>query len=201
MAGFPLTSLVSLAMLIGPEAGPARRPDLLISFDDPQGRLDSPGLRLLDARPRADYDRGHIPGAVWVDAKAVEALARKPGALADRDAWVAWIASLGIGPDTEVRIYDARRQLDAARLWWLLGYLGVERVGLIDGNFPLWANQGRPVATEAPRVEPRTFPVKLRAERHATKDQVLEALRRGEARVIDARSEAEYTGAEKRSMR
>src|SRR4051812_43123361 len=201
MAGFSLTSLVSLAMLFGPEAGPARPPDLLISLDDLQGRLDSPGLRLLDAPPKVDYHQGHIPGAVWVDAKAVEALARRPGALADRDAWAAWIAPLGIGPDNEVRIYDASRQLDAARLWWLLGYLGVERVGLVDGNFPLWAKQGRPVATQVPRVEPRAFPVKFRAERHATREQVLEALSRGEARVIDARSEAEHTGAEKRSAR
>src|SRR3954464_556497 len=114
MAGFSLTSLVSLAMLIGPEAGAARRPDLLISFDDLQGRLDSPGLRLLDARPKVDYDKGHIPGAVWVDAKAVEVLAKRPGALEDRDAWAAWIAPLGIGSETEVRIYDASRQLDAA---------------------------------------------------------------------------------------
>ena len=63
-------------------------------------------------------------------------MAAKPGALADRAAWEAWIAPLGIGPETEVLVYDANRQLDAARLWWLLGYLGVERVGLIDGNFP-----------------------------------------------------------------
>jgi thiosulfate/3-mercaptopyruvate sulfurtransferase len=201
MAGFSLTSLFALAMLIGPEAGAAGRPDLLISFDDLQARLDSPSLRLLDARPRSDYVKGHIPGAVWVDAKAVESLAKKPGALADPNAWAAWIAPLGIGPDTEVRIYDASRQLDAARLWWLLGYLGVERVGLIDGNFPLWAKQGRPVAVEVPRVEPRAFAVKLRAERHATKVQVLEALRRGEARVIDARSDAEHTGAEKWATR
>jgi 3-mercaptopyruvate sulfurtransferase SseA len=41
-------------------------------------------------------------------------------------------------------VYDANRQLDAARLWWLLRYLGVGQVGLIDGGFPLWEKQGRP---------------------------------------------------------
>ena len=110
---------------------------VLMTFDALQEQLSAPSLRLLDARPRADYVKAHIPGAVWVDAKAVEKLAARPGGLEDKDAWQAWIAPLGITPQTKVLIYDAHRQLDAARLWWLLSYLGVEKVGLIDGSFPL----------------------------------------------------------------
>ena len=172
-----------------------------MTFDELQERLGEPGLRLLDARPRADYDKGHIPGAVWVDAKAVEKMAAKPGALADRAAWESWIAPLGIGPETDVLVYDANRQLDAARLWWLLGYLGVEKVGLIDGNFPLWAEQGRPVTAEVPKVEPRPFKVTFRDDRHATKDEVLAAIRSKSALIVDARSTGEYTGAKKLSKR
>ena len=152
------------------------QPARLVTFDALQERLGEPGLRLLDARPRADYDKGHIPGAVWVDAKAVGKMAAKPGVLADRAAWESWIAPLGIGPETDVLVYDANRQLDAARLWWLLGYLGVEKVGLLDGNFPLWAAQGRPVTAEVPKVEPRPFKVTFRDDRHATKEEVLSAI-------------------------
>src|SRR3954470_10775336 len=148
----------------------------LISFEELEKRLGSDDLRILDARPKADYDKGHIPGAVWVDTKAVQDLAKKPGALGDRKAWEAWIAPLGIGPKTDVLIYDANRQLDAARLWWLLGYLGVEKVGLIDGGFPLWAEQERPVTAEVTKVEPRPFKVAFRDDRHATKDEVLAAI-------------------------
>lgn len=174
----------------------------LVSFDGLQKRLDAPSLRLLDARPRAEYDRGHIPGAAWVDAKAIETLASRPGALADKAAWESWAAPLGIGPDTEVLVYDASRQLDAARIWWLLRYLGVEKVGLIDGGFPLWEREGRPKATDAPAVRPRPFKVAFRTDRHATRDDVLTALKgKGTFRVIDARSGAEHTGAEKRSKK
>jgi thiosulfate/3-mercaptopyruvate sulfurtransferase len=98
-------------------------------------------------------------------------------------------------------VYDAKRQLDAARLWWLLSYLGVERVGLLDGNFPLWAEEKRPVSTETPSVEPRPFRVAFGADRHATRDEVLSALGSKSAIVVDARSEAEYAGKDKRSKR
>jgi thiosulfate/3-mercaptopyruvate sulfurtransferase len=173
----------------------------LVTFDALEKRLGEQDLRILDARPKADYDKGHIPGAVWVDAKAVETMAAKPGALTDRTTWEKWIAPLGIGPKTDILIYDARRQLDAARLWWLLSYLGVERVGLIDGNFPLWASQKRPVTTEVPAVEPRALKVAFRDDRHATRGEVLSAVASKSAVVVDARSEAEYTGREKRAKR
>jgi thiosulfate/3-mercaptopyruvate sulfurtransferase len=174
---------------------------ILMTFDALQERLNAPSLRLLDARPRADYEKGHIPGAVWVDPKAVEKLAARPGALIDRAAWEAWIGPLGITPQTEVLIYDAHRQLDAARLWWLLSYLGVQEVGLIDGSFPLWQRQGRPVAKGMVLVDPKPFHVVFRMDRHATRSEVLEALKAKTAQIIDARSVAEYAGTELRSKR
>jgi len=175
----------------------------LVSFESLQGRLGHPDLRLLDARPRADYDKGHIPGAVWVDVKAAEALAAGPGGLTDRGAWEAWIAPLGIKPGVDVLVYDASRQLDAARLWWLLGYLGVEAAGLVDGGFPLWESQGRPVSTEPAAAAPLPFRVVFRADRHATRGEVLSAIRGGpgSARVVDARSLAENLGTERRSKK
>lgn len=173
----------------------------LVGFDSLQGRLGDAGLRILDARPKADYDRGHIPGAVWVDAKAVEAMAAKPEALNDRAAWEGWIAPLGVGPQTEVVVYDAKRQLDAARIWWILGYLGVERVALLDGNFPLWASEKRPVTADVPAVEPRPFAVSFRADRHATRQEVLSAIAAKSAVIVDARTDGEYSGEDRRSRR
>jgi thiosulfate/3-mercaptopyruvate sulfurtransferase len=194
----PLVLLAPWACLgHGPEEGHA----WLVSFAELENRLGEPNLRLIDARPKADYDKGHIPGAVWVDAKAVEAMAAKPGALNDRAAWEGWVAPLGLRPGSEVVIYDANRQLDAARLWWLLGYLGAERVGLLNGNFPLWAAEERPVTTDVPTVEPRPFKVSFRAARHATRDEVLAALAARSATILDARSDGEYLGTEKRAKR
>lgn len=98
-------------------AGTAKGAARLVTFVELEKHLGGTDLRILDARPKADYDKGHIPRAVWVDAKDVEAIAAKPGALTDRAAWERWIAPLGIGPKTDVLVYDANHQLDAARLW------------------------------------------------------------------------------------
>lgn len=196
-----LPPLPLAAALLAVAALGADAPPRLATFDDVQAKLATPTLRLLDARPRADYDKGHIPGAVWLDAKAAETLAARPGGLTDREVWATWSAPLGIKEDSDVLIYDAKRQLDAARAWWLLGYLGVEQVGLVDGGFPLWASQGRPVSTEVVKVEPRPIAVKLRADRLATRPEVLDALKGKGARVVDARTEAEHIGTRAMSKR
>jgi thiosulfate/3-mercaptopyruvate sulfurtransferase len=193
-----------LLILAFPAVGWARDAESqppLVTHDALQKRLSDPNLRILDARTSSEYDKGHIPGAVWVDVKAAQALAARASGLTDRPAWEAWIIPLGIGPETEVLVYDGKRQLDAARVWWLLRYLGIGRAGLIDGNFTFWQQAGRPVSSEAPTVSPQSFRVVFRVDRHATRDDVLAALKQGETRVIDARSQGEYTGEEKVSKR
>ncbi|QDV36596.1 Thiosulfate sulfurtransferase [Tautonia plasticadhaerens] len=194
-----VSPLLALCSMIATPQGD--QPARLLSFDRLEARLDDPDLRILDVRPRDSYDAGHIPGALWVDASAVEATASVPGALEDPKAWGDWAAGLGLGPDTAVYVYDANRQKDAARFWWLLSYLGVEEVGLIDGGFPLWQSEGRPVSTDEPEVDPRPFPVRLRPDRYASRSDVLDAIESGSAQVVDARSEAEHLGEEARSTR
>jgi thiosulfate/3-mercaptopyruvate sulfurtransferase len=202
MARFSLAiALVLLAAVAFAASAADENLARLVTFDELQKRLGNPELRVLDARPKADYDKGHVPGAVWVDTKAVEAMAAKPGGLVDRAAWEAWISHLGIGPKTEVVVYDAKRQLDAARLWWVLAYLGADRIGLLDCNFPLWAAQKRPVATDVPKVEALSFKVAFRAGRHATRAEVFSAVTSKSAMIVDARTDGEYAGTDKRAKR
>ena len=194
--------LIGLALTTnGPDDDLDTGPALLASFEQVRRDLDDPGLRLLDVRSRADYEAGHLPGAVWVDAEAAKALAARPEGLTDADAWRDWIAPLGIEPGMTVLAYDAARQKDAARCWWLLGYLGVDRVGLLDGGFPLWVSEGRPVSTEEPDVAPHPFPVAFQADRLATRSEVLDAIESGTAQVVDARSLEEHTGEVARSAK
>ena len=193
--------LILVASAPAPVVGAEQSAPSLASFDALQKKLGSPGLRLLDVRPKADYDAGHLPGAVWVDSQTVKMLTAKPGGLSDREAWQSWIAPLGIAPETEVLIADGGRQLDAARLWWLLSYLGVEKVGLIDGNVALWLSQGRPVTREVLKVKPGSLHVRFRADRLSTRADVAKAIEGGKTRVVDARTIGEYTGEQKSSKR
>lgn len=148
-----------------------------------------------------DYDKGHIPGEVWVEPKATQALAVRPGGLIDTAAWEPWNAPLAISPETEVYVYDAHRQLEAARVWWPLRYLFVDKVGWLDGGCPLWAAKKRPISTESANTIARRFAVTLRQHRIATREDALEAVRRSTDQVVDARTRDEYTGTKASSKR
>jgi thiosulfate/3-mercaptopyruvate sulfurtransferase len=174
---------------------------LLLSFEELQAKLASPDVRILDTRTKAQYDQGHIPGSVWVDTKAATELAGRPGGLRDQAAWEAWLAPLGLGPNTEVVVVDGDRQREAARVWWLLGYLGIDKVALVDGNVPLWKSRGLPLSLELPRSDPRPVPVRFRSSKLATLEQTLSALQEGGTAIVDARSAGEYTGVQKSSKR
>ena len=125
----------------------------LVTHEELQKRLADPTLRLIDVRPKADYDVGHIVGAVWLNPKVFEPLTRGEGAT-DRAAWGRVLGSLGVGPDTEILVYDDDRyHLQAGHVWFWLSYAAdVRGVGLIDGRFSSWTRAGRPVSTDEGRV-------------------------------------------------
>jgi thiosulfate/3-mercaptopyruvate sulfurtransferase len=166
----------------------------LITQEKLQEKLNDPKLRLLDVRPKADYDQAHIPGAVWVDIEAIRQLGR-PEAIHDAAAWSRTLAPLGISEDTTaVFIYDNARQHDAAPVWWALSYAGVPRVGLVDGGFGLWQKDKRPVSSDAVTVTARELEPKIRANRLANRDEVRQASTKGDAQLLDARSPEDYRG-------
>lgn len=173
----------------------------LLSFGELENRLGDPDLRLLDARTKAEYEKAHIPGAVWADASAAAKIAARPDGLNNKAAWEAWIKPLGIKPTSRVVICDGERQLSAARLWWLLSYLGVERVGLINGNFALWQEENHKTTTEKVKVESSTFHVAFQADRRATRSEVLGTLKDKKAKIVDARSLGEHTGAQTKAKK
>jgi thiosulfate/3-mercaptopyruvate sulfurtransferase len=194
-----IRGLATLALFAAPTLAlaadePQRHGSPLITHEKLHARLSDQKLRLLDARPRADYDQAHIPGAVWVDIKAIRELAR-PDSIRDEAAWSRALAPLGISEDTAaVFIYDNARQHDAAPVWWALTYAGVPRVGLVDGGFPLWQKDKRPVSSDAVTVTAREFKPNLHADRLATRDDVRQASTKGDIQLLDARSPEQYRG-------
>lgn len=178
------------------QAANAPNPPRLISQENLEKRLNDPTIRLLDARSKADYDKGHLPGAIRVDVKALENLF-KSGNVADKSSWSQALASLGIEPNHEVYVYDGARQHDSARAWWLIGYAGVDNVGLVDGGFGLWEKSKRPTTSEVKAVAAKEFPVKFH-ERRVLGRADIQAAAKGEAlQLLDARSAAEFKGEKK----
>lgn len=170
------------------------RPELLI---DPVS-LSRPNVNrqliILDARPQKQYDEGRVPGAVWVDV-AVWGKAFKEGK--DAEGWAARIGGLGILPDSKVVVYDNASFKDAARMWWILRYWGVQDVRLLNGNWLGWKKAGLKVEVEKPNPpKPVKFVAKPRSNWLATKGQLLTAIKDKSLQIVDARSNREFCGIE-----
>ncbi|MBS0261613.1 MAG: sulfurtransferase [Planctomycetes bacterium] len=183
------------------DASPTKPRGQLLTFDDLQRRLNDPNLRILDCRPRADYEKGHLPGALWVDTKALETRAAQPGGLTDRTFWENWAGTLGLTAQSAVVTYDARKQLDAARVWFFLRWMGVENAALVNGGFPLWAKEQRPVTTDVPQIPTRPWKVEFQKDVGAAREDVLAALKDRSAKVLDNRTAAEVSGTDRKSKR
>jgi thiosulfate/3-mercaptopyruvate sulfurtransferase len=128
---------------------------------------DSVAPTLLDIRwqlggppGREEYERGHIPGAVYVDLETE--LAGPPGAggrhpLPDADTFQAAMRRAGVSADRPVVVYDAQQSVAAARGWWLLRYFGHPDVRVLDGGLAAWIDDGGQLETSTPTPPPGDF--------------------------------------------
>src|SRR5215470_16756004 len=144
-------------------------PSTLIEPLDLAPRLDDPAWAILDcrfdlARPAwgaAAFAAGHIPHAVHADLErdlsGVRGAHRGRHPLPEPAALAATFGRLGIDERVQVVAYDQGAAAYAARLWWLLRWLGHRRVAVLDGGLPAWEAGGLPLATARSARAPRTF--------------------------------------------
>jgi thiosulfate/3-mercaptopyruvate sulfurtransferase len=147
----------------------------------------------VDENPEL-YDEGHIPGAVklhWRD--DLQDPVRRD--VVDQATFERLLGSRGIGNDTTVILYGDKNNWFAAYAYWYLKMYGHEDVRILDGGRQKWADEHRPLVTDAPSIRPKTYRAKPRDESiRAYRDQVLRALRESGRALVDVRSPAEYEG-------
>ena len=177
----------------------------LVSTGDLAAHLDDPSWVVVDTRynladtsaGRAQYREGHIAGAVY--ASLSHDLASTPTGtngrhpLPEVEAMAATFGRLGIAPGTQVVCYDADNMF-AARLWWMLRYVGHDAVAVLDGGFPKWVNEGRPVRPGEEHRAAGTFAPALRAGMRVPVEAVAAASIDGSLRLIDARAPERFEG-------
>lgn len=180
----------------------------LISVTDLATHLGAADVRVFDVRHdltnhavgREAYAAGHIPGARHLDHETELAAARtgKNGRhpLPDRGQFGALMAAHGVTPETLVVAYDASGGMYAAHLWWMLRWLGHDRVAVLDGGWQAWQAAGLPTSTEAPAPVPAGAPVTPAAPLVGSVDAqaVLDNIARPAFTVIDARAANRYRG-------
>ncbi|MBM3114625.1 sulfurtransferase [Jeongeupia naejangsanensis] len=147
---------------------------------------------------RIAYASGHIPGAVFahldLDLSGSKTGRNGRHPLPDPDALMCWAGRMGIGAKTQVVAYDASGGMFAARLWWLLRWLGHEHVAVLDGGWQAWLEAGLPVSAGA--VTPTAVAYEAVERRDAAVDmaQVRANLEAQDFLVVDARSPDRYRG-------
>ena len=102
---------------------------------------------VLDVRGQKEYDQGHVPEARRVDPGT---WAKAFGDGTDADGWSKRIGDLGIDADSRVIVYDDAKSKDAARVWWILRYWGVEDVRILNGGWSAWIANKSPIQMETP---------------------------------------------------
>lgn len=165
---------------------------LLVETEWVANHLQSPNVRLVDMRSAEAYERGHLPGAV----RMTEGPLRDPNDSLDYlpkpEVFAGMMGSAGIGNDTHVVIYDDAGGRSAARLWFVLNAYGHEKVSLVNGCWPKWEAEKRPVTREVPAVTAAKFTPKKVPETVCAAPELL--ARKPGVVVLDTRSEAEFKG-------
>jgi thiosulfate/3-mercaptopyruvate sulfurtransferase len=163
-------------------------------------------LRIIDAtlflpahgrNARAEFEAAHIPGAVFFDIEEVSDTANPlPTMLPPAEKFASRCQALGLGDGSRIVVYDNSPLKSSARLWWMLGLFGAHEVAILDGGFPKWQAEGRPVESGKPIVRHRHFTVW--ADKALVRDmaQMTDNLRSKAEQVIDARGAGRFTGAE-----
>jgi thiosulfate/3-mercaptopyruvate sulfurtransferase len=182
----------------------------LITPAELAAQLTSPDLVLLDCRHdlmnpcagRDAYGAGHIPGAQFADMdhqlsgakRGADGVFRGRHPLPERAALVDTLRGWGIHPGTQVVAYDAHGGMFAARLWWLLRWVGHPAVAVLDGALAAWQAQGLPMSTEASVRAPGTIAEQASLVDTVSAGEVLSNIDSGEKIVVDARAPDRYRG-------
>jgi thiosulfate/3-mercaptopyruvate sulfurtransferase len=185
---------------------------LAVSYAHPEQLVDTAwvaahqsdaNVRIIDMR-QSGWDDGHIDAAVHLAPTAIRDANAPPTFLPTPTDFEKLMASLRIGDNTHVVVYDERGGIYAARLWWILNYFGHSRVSLVNGGWIKWKAEERPstvgvcecVMAPGPPFNARPHPTWI-----ATATDVVNAIDKPGVAIVDARTTAEIEGKDLRNIK
>ncbi len=181
-------------------------PKTLVSTEWLAAHLQDPDLRIIDASwylpdagrdAKAEYEAAHIPNARFVDIDDVsDARSDLPHMAPPPEKFISRMRSLGIGDGHQVVVYDGAGLFSAARIWWLFRFMGKTDVAVLDGGFPKWRAEDRPIEDVPPVVRDRHITVSRQNNLVRDVTQVARDVKLGTRQVVDARSPGRFRGEE-----
>lgn len=168
--------------------------------------LDDPSFVVVDVRHdlaqpegwgESQYRAGHLPGARFIhldrDLSAPKTGRNGRHPLPSPDTLAALFSRMGVGPATQVVAYDQGSGMYAARLWWMLRWLGHDAVAVLDGGYAKWVAETLPVDGRVPAPQPAPFTIGTRLATASVQD-VLDSLASHARFIIDARAPERFRG-------
>lgn len=183
-------------------------PELLLSAKQLKDKIGNADWVILDCRQLKHYAKGHIPGAISIGKQCKKGLRDKTSRVfKDSSKYEKLFGKVGIGNDSHVVIYGEHAKTDTMKdvtvAFWVLEYLGHDKVHVLNGGIDDWINAGYGLDNKPAILKPKKFKASVVQSRYATTDEMLD-IAKGEKKgiqVIDARTSNEYKGADQRSLR
>jgi len=182
---------------------------MIVTVEWLREHIEDENVRIIDCRfdlanpnwGREKYEEEHILHALYFDlnidlsSPVTEHGGRHP--LPNIEEFADKLSQAGIGEHTTVIAYDSQAGANASRLWWLLNYVGHEKVYILDGGFPAWKENGLPITTEIPVAIRKTFKANVQDHMLVTMETVRENIHAGaDVTLIDSREPKRYAGVE-----
>jgi thiosulfate/3-mercaptopyruvate sulfurtransferase len=155
---------------------------------------DDGGFHNVSGRP--DYDVGHIPNAGFADLKGELCDTNSPieFALPTPEQFCSAMGELGVGDDSRVVLYDTSYTAWAARVWWMLRWVGFDRAAILDGGLASWAAHGHPLSLEQVVRPAKQLTPKPRPGLIANHEEVMASINDETITLIDTLPEELYSG-------
>lgn len=179
----------------------------IISVSDLQEQYNSGDWVIIDCRFSLEnssygyyaYQNGHIPGAIFADLEKDLTGEIIPGVtgrhpLPQIPVLTTRLSEWGIDESVQVVVYDDKSGAFAARLWWLLHWLGHESVAVLDGGWQEWLKSGLPVQHNVKQNTSKRFSVHHKAGLTMETEQILQIINDREWLLVDARTSERYLG-------
>lgn len=182
---------------------------MIVTVEWLREHLEDEHVRIVDCRfdlanpnwGKEKYEEEHIPHALYFDlnldlsSSVIEHGGRHP--LPNIEQFADKLSQAGIDEHTTVIAYDSQAGAMASRLWWLLNYVGHEKVYILDGGFPAWKENGLHTTPNIPVIARKPFIPEIQENMLVTMETVRENIHAGiDITLIDSREPKRYAGAE-----
>jgi thiosulfate/3-mercaptopyruvate sulfurtransferase len=187
-------------------------PEFLIETEALERSLGEPGLRIFDCTTnlipdpkttyqavpaRADFEKGHIPGAQFIDLQAdlSDNSQRLRFMSPSAEAFATAMSRFGVGEGTRVVLYSTANPWWATRVWWLLRVFGFDDAAILNGGWQKWSREGRPVETGTAKSQPPgRFVIRQPRPLMVGKAEVSQAIGDGTVCTLNALTSEQHAG-------